>query len=199
MLSNSLVDKFLAISRLPYASEMPLSVAAAGLLGFATPVVLNLLCSLTNFPGFSGMLLASLVFKPFFLQHTSEVPFDPVFASGNQPFHKSANLLMRVLSHNDAFFVRTVQVSTLYIIIFYVTHRSNYSYTFCVVVFISYCCRRCILLSVTILVPRRLPTPFFCKYCDLAYHMILVLLFVVVLYVSTLNLAPRHLQVYFTR
>ena len=45
-----------------------------------------------------------------------------------------------------------------------------------------------------ILVPKRLPIPFFSEYSGLAYHMILVLLLVVVLYYRSISLAPRHLQ-----
>ena len=113
VLGMSLGDGQLAALRLPNAYDMPLAVVAVGILGFATPVAPYWLCSLMTLLGSSGALLVSLLLEPSFLQQTSELSFDPLHISSNQPSHEFACLVLRVQSWNALFAVFTVPSSHL--------------------------------------------------------------------------------------
>ena len=79
----SLVDGHLALSRLPNASDILLSVATISMWSHATLAMLYWLWLLASLPGSDGFSPDSLVLEPFFLQHTSELSFDPALSSGD--------------------------------------------------------------------------------------------------------------------
>ena len=95
VLGISLVDGRLAVSRLPNACSMPLSVATTGMWGCVIPVMPCWSCLLAISLDFCGILLVFLLLEPSFSQHTSELSFDAALVSGDQPSWEAVCLVKR--------------------------------------------------------------------------------------------------------
>ena len=95
----SLVDGRLAVSRLPNAADILLSVAAMRVLFPELPLL-----SLISFAHLSicrFLLVHSLVLlalEPSFLQRTSTLSFDPALSSGDRPSREFAHLVVHAQS-----------------------------------------------------------------------------------------------------
>lgn len=93
----SLVDGRLVVSRLPNASDMPLSVATASRsTSRATAALPHWPCSLEHMSGVGHGSLGSLVLEPSFLVRVSTLSFDPeLSASTDRASREFARIVTR--------------------------------------------------------------------------------------------------------